>query len=109
MSQLKFKQYVYYNASSANNVGINSNFVNTGVLQFNNAIQHIGVQALPGTKFYLGNREYPVIVGFLGFVEIDLTSLGASYSSIEFDMNSINLINNNDSAVLIVDTTYIEG
>lgn len=69
------------------------------------AITQLGIQALPGTKFYLNNSLTPVIIGFTGIYEIELDS-GAEITGLKFDYNSINTINSINSAFLIVDAIY---
>lgn len=107
MSQLIYKQYIYDNDNSSRNVGVETASQLSNGLDFGNAISHIGVQALPGTKFYLGNSNDPIIVGFLGYIEVDLTLLNTSYSFIRFDSTSLDVIKNNKSAILLIDTTYM--
>ena len=35
-------------------------------------MSHLGIQTLPGTRFYLNGNTYPVIVGHSGLYELEL-------------------------------------
>ena len=67
-------------------------------------IVQIGIQTLPGTKFYLNDnvRKYPIIIGYTGIYELDLDGI-AEINSLAFDASSIQTINNTDDAYLIID------
>ena len=54
-------------------------------------ISQLGISSLPGTKFYLNGGSIPVIVGFTGLFEIDL-SAGGAITDIRIDQKSINEI-----------------
>ena len=70
-------------------------------------IVQLGIQALPGTKFYLNNSADPIIIGSTGIYELNVD--GQAYiNSISFDSGSINMINSGDilNAYLLVDIIY---
>ena len=71
-------------------------------------VTQLGIQALPGTKFYLNEAVDPVIIGATGIYELDLTN-GIQISKITFDRKSMEIIKNNDNAFLIVDIIYDDG
>jgi hypothetical protein len=71
-------------------------------------ILQLGVQALPGTKFYLNNALEPIIIGSTGIYELDLGGQ-TEITAINFDMDSMELIRDNNSAFLIVDIIYDDG
>ncbi|MBO7535626.1 MAG: hypothetical protein J6T34_00605, partial [Bacilli bacterium] len=71
-------------------------------------IVQLGVQCLPGTKFYLNNSSDPIIIGSTGIYEIDLIG-ETEISALSFDSGSISSVNNNDNASLIVDMIYEDG
>lgn len=107
----KFKQIIYYNADS------NFNFPTTLTVSdlesgaaFNAylPLTQLGIRALPGTKFYINGSDTPVIVGFTGLFELDLTQ-GGVITSLTFDSESLNFIEQNNSAYLIVDMAYLGG
>ena len=68
-------------------------------------ITQLGIQAFPGTKFYLNNADYPIIVGSTGIYELDLEGL-SEITAISFDATSVASIASNDSAYLIIDMVY---
>ena len=105
------KQIVYCNNNSTKNSP--RNLVDTQLTSgtiFSNylPISQLGVQAPPGTKFYINGNDNPVIVGFTGLFEVDLTS-GGTITTLTFDENSIKRIKENDSNILIVDMAYLGG
>lgn len=68
-------------------------------------IVQLGIQTLPGTKFYVNNHTTPVVVGATGIYELDIDGL-SNITDIQFDDKSLNVINNNDSAYIIIDYIY---
>lgn len=102
------KQFRYYNNGSNKNYPnsiSNSNLVSGSVFQNYMPISQLGIQALPGTKFYLNNDQIPVIIGYTGIYELNIEGL-AEITSIKFDPYSINAIISNNNASLIVDIIY---
>lgn len=67
-------------------------------------ITQLGIQAPPGTKFYI-NGSGPAVVGYTGLFEIDLSN-GGEIISLSFEKDSLQFINNNPNAWLIVDIVY---
>lgn len=65
-------------------------------------ITQLGIQALPGTKFYLNNGITPIIIGSTGIYELDLEGL-SEITNLSFDASSVEGINKNNNAFLIVD------
>ena len=71
-------------------------------------IYQLGIQALPGTKFFLNGGIDPIIVGATGIYELDLHEK-ATISSLRFDSKSMKTIENASKAgngFLIVDIVY---
>lgn len=69
-------------------------------------IFQLGIQALPGTKFYLnGDLSDSIIIGNTGIFELDLTN-GNEITGLAFDPVSIANISANKNAYLIVDMIY---
>lgn len=68
-------------------------------------ITQLGIQALPGTKFYLNNSTNPIIIGYTGIYELDLEGI-AEIQSLQFEKKSVEAINNINNASLIVDIIY---
>lgn len=71
-------------------------------------ILQLGIQGLPGTKFYLNNAYNPVIIGNTGIYELDLNGL-SEITSLQFDQRTLQAINDNNNAYLIIDVIYEDG
>ena len=82
-----------------------NNLINGAIFSNRTPITQLGIQTLPGTKFYLNNSVDPVEVGITGIYELDL-SAGATITALRFDKTSLETIINNTTAFLIVDTVY---
>lgn len=117
----RIKQFRYYGEGSADNqpsqVTLSSGateavsytkYVNGEVFANFYPIVQLGVQALPGTKFYLNNGLDPIIIGYTGIYELDLDG-AIEITKITFDKKSLEFINNSSTAVLIVDIVYDDG
>ena len=120
----KVKQFRYYNDKSSEVTESKRNqpttldgtttlitsehYVNGDVFGKHFPVTQLGIQALPGTKFYLNEAVDPVIIGATGIYELDLTN-GIQISKISFAHDSMEKIKNNDNAFLIVDIIYDDG
>ena len=120
----KVKQFRYYNDKSSEVTQSKRNqpttldgtttlitsehYVNGDVFGKHFPVTQLGIQALPGTKFYLNEAVDPVIIGATGIYELDLTN-GIQISKISFAHDSMENINKNDNAFLIVDIIYDDG
>lgn len=82
-----------------------SNIVAGSVFAPYTPITQLGIQALPGTKFYLNNSTNPIIIGYTGIYELDLEGI-AEIHSLAFEKKSIEAINSINNASLIVDIIY---
>lgn len=71
-------------------------------------VSQLGIQALPGTKFYLNNNTHSVIVGLTGTYELNLEGK-AEITALQFDNESINATRLNDNAYIIIDIVYEDG
>lgn len=69
-------------------------------------IVQLGIQTLPGMKFYINEHPNPVVVGQTGIYELNVD--GISYiTRLRFDSETLNVINNNsNTAYLIIDYIY---
>ena len=105
-----FNQIIYCHPSSEKNTNgvTKENLVSGTIFSQYLPLSQLGVRALPGTQFYLNGGTNPVIIGFTGLFEIDLSS-GGSITGLKFDEKSIQAIEANDSAYLIVDMLGIGG
>lgn len=69
-------------------------------------IKQIGIQTMPGVKFYLNNSTDPIIVGSTGIYELNVENL-TEITALSFDTVSINMINQTPSlSYIIVDILY---
>lgn len=114
----RVKQFRYYgdaasvngnNYPAANAGGPNlRNLISGSVFRDFVPIVQLGIQTLPGTKFYLNGSNNPIIVGTTGIYELDLQNL-SEINSLQFDSRSLSLINGNGNAYLIIDIIYEDG
>ena len=65
-------------------------------------IIQLGIQTIPGTKFYLNGSKYPITIGVTGIYEISVED-GMTIESLAFNQISMERIRDNDGAYLIVD------
>lgn len=104
------KQYRYYNSGNQKNQPITATkdqFVSGLVFDTPSCypILQLGIQALPGTKFYMNYAIDPVIVGFTGIYELDLEDK-AEIVKLSFDKESMDAIEANQNGYLIIDVLY---
>lgn len=117
----RIKQYRYYNdnvdgttrnqpqfLSDGTTYVTYNHFVNGDVFGTCYPVLQLGVQALPGTKFYLNEAPDPIIIGNTGIYELDLNG-SIEISKIQFEARSMRLIRDNQNAYLIVDIIYDDG
>ena len=71
-------------------------------------IIQLGVQTLPGVKMCLNSNLDPIIIGASGIYELDLTDSSVKITEIQFDSESLTLINNSPDGYLIIDLVYQE-
>ena len=112
------KQFRFYNQNSNKNYSPNGHpkvsyktLVNGTLfdLRQDNPAFQIGIQALPGTKFYLNNgrsSNSKIIIGSTGIYELNTENININIINLQFDGQSINDIDQNDNACLIVDIIY---
>ena len=94
-----------YPPSSSTNPVTSTKLIDGSQFLGNLPIVQLGVQALPGTKFYINTAQTPIVVGATGIYEIDLSGY-ASISELKFDADSIRSIRQSDRAYLIIDYIY---
>ena len=69
-------------------------------------MKQIGIQTLPGVKFYLNNSVEPIIIGTTGIYELNVENM-TEITALSFDKTSIDLIDNSPStSYIIVDILY---
>ena len=86
--------------------GLTSNRLVSGSI-FNEKypIIQLGIQTLPGVKFYLNHSLTPIMVGATGIYDLDLEGM-TEINHLCFSAASMNLINANPDSYLIVDFIY---
>ena len=114
----KIKQFRYYNEDRSQNSDLTQNqpsqinkipvsyhdYVTGDVFDKYLPILKLGIQSIPGTKFYLNYGLDPIYIGNTGIFELELKE--SQINSLQFDAGSMRNINNNDAAYLIVDIIY---
>ena len=68
-------------------------------------ILQLGIQTLPGTKFYLNSNVEPIIIGSTGIYELDLDNQ-TEITKLTFNKTSMDAIDNNTNGYLIIDILY---
>lgn len=104
------KQFRFYQHNSNQNYPSDiqyRNLISGGIFSDYMPIIQLGIQSLPGTKFYLNGSNNPIIIGHTGIYELDLEGL-SEITSLQFDSKSIEAINGNANSFLIVDIIYEE-
>lgn len=104
----KIQQVRYYQQGDSRNqpAGLAMNHLASGSV-FNGyyPIVQLGIQSLPGLKFYLNNGTSPIILGYTGIYDLELDGM-TEITKLQFDAKSLNLINANPDSYLIVDFIY---
>lgn len=103
-------QFRYYSDGNQKNQPSNismTSLCNGVIFQQYLPITQLGIQSLPGTKFYVnGDDSIPsTIIGSTGIYELDLEGL-SEITQLSFSNESIERISKNESAYLIVDVIY---
>ena len=111
----QIKQFRYYQRGSNLNypnsngeIIARENLENGDIFKPYFPISQLGIQGLPGTKVYLNNNTHSVIVGLTGTYELNLNGK-AEINALSFDYTSLNAIEENDNAYIIVDIVYENG
>lgn len=113
------KQFRYFGDNAVKNQpkgAISNDFVSGNIFSGGTSLDsksyypiiQLGIQALPGTKFYLNDSIEPIIIGARGLFELDLDGV-AEITQLSFDPSSINLIKTIDNAYVIIDIVYDDG
>lgn len=107
------KQFRFYSDNASLNQPSNAtkSLLTSGRLFENyRPIIQLGIQTLPGVKFYLNADVLsdPIIIGQTGIYELDLKG-DIEISSLTFDGSSIDRISETPEAYLIIDIVYDDG
>lgn len=73
--------------------------------QMGAGIVQLGIQTLPGVQFTINTSPNPITVGSTGIYELNVDGL-TTISSLNIAKQSLDMIDNNDNAYLIVDYVY---
>ena len=110
----KIKQFRYYGSTDTRNYPENINnywgtLVRGNLFKTHSGITHLGIQGIPGTKFYLNNSLFPITIGFTGIYELILKDNG-SIHAIQFDEETLSWYDEEDKEDrLIIDIIYEGG
>lgn len=103
----RIKQFRYYSDTNTNNSPsvASGAWVQGSIFTDYFPVLQLGVQSLPGTKFYLNNAAEPIIIGNTGIYELDLDG-EAEITALQFSSESMAAIKANANAYVIVDIIY---
>lgn len=103
----KVMQFRYYADNDSRNqpASTASRYAKGTIFEGYTPIVKIGIQTIPGMKFYLNDNVYPILVGPTGIYELDLEGF-SEVNKISIDIKSMSLIAKNPSAYLIIDIIY---
>lgn len=104
----KVYQVRYYGNSNGKNQpsGLSANRLQSGsVFSQYTPMKQLGIQTLPGVKFYLNGSIEPVTIGATGIYELNVENM-TEITSLRFDSASLNMINEIETGYLIVDILY---
>ena len=109
----QIKQFRYYGSMSDKNYPALENYqhilANGNLFAQHNGITHLGIQAIPGTRFYLNNSVHSITVGYTGIYELDLQIHGYIHS-IRFDPTSLaQYAGGTESDRILIDIIYEGG
>ena len=108
------QQYRFYNDGNANNYPANDN-ITKAILSDGRLFKYdpdrgpivqLGIQTLPGTRFYLNGAAEPVIVGTTGIFEVSLLNQNFGISDLQFNHQSLEIIEQAETGYLIIDIIY---
>ena len=105
----KVKQFRYYGENEKEKNSPSDvkrfNFTDGSVFANTLPILQLGIQTLPGTRFFLNGSSDPIIIGSTGIYELDLSG-EVEISKLEFELESLKRINEMQNGYLIVDIIY---
>lgn len=111
----ELKQYRYYGEGSIRNYPmlenntITADTLQTGSIFFVDTnlgvITQLGIQTMPGIKFYLNGNISPIIIGKNGIFDLNVENI-SQITALQFDKESINRLNATSNSYLLVDAIY---
>ena len=102
----RIEQARYYQQRDERNQPSNATmnkFISGSVFKY--PITQLGIQSLPGVKFYLNHSTTPIVLGYTGIYDLELDGI-TEINHLAFAAESMNLINTNAQSFLIVDYIY---
>lgn len=93
------------NAITIQNMSNGSIFLSEKVKEKYGNIVQLGIQALPGTTFYINGGIDPIIIGNSGIFELDVLNYTEIYR-LEFKQASLETIRQTENGYLIIDAVY---
>lgn len=97
---------VVYSAAGKSHPVTESDWAEGNIFDEYFPIVQLGIQALPGTRFYLNNSlTEPIIIGYTGIYDLELDG-NTQITALRFSTESMNTIKNNNNAGVIVDIVY---
>lgn len=107
----KIKQFRYYGERNSLNYPntISKIKLQSGTI-FDDTVPiiQLGIQALPGTRFRINSNIDWIVMGNTGIYEIDLANSSALITSLQFEPDSLEVVDQCEDAYLIVDILYQE-
>ena len=106
----KLKQFRWYSEGDVKNSpadGTLNKYATGEIFSKVYPIAQLGIQALPGTEFYLNGSVKPIIIGVSGIYDLDIKN-GARITGLSFSNQSLQRIGENTTSYLIVDVLYGE-
>lgn len=107
----KVEQFRFYTTddnrnqpSSGTKISV-SNLRSGSIFSGHYPIVQLGIQTLPGVKFYLNKATTPIVIGNTGIYDLELDGV-TQITHLCFDINSLNMINGNPDSYLIIDIIY---
>lgn len=104
-------QFRYYAENNANNFPVENSWASyctQETFKKYSPILQLGIQTLPGTRFYINSGITPIIIGATGIFELDVTNTSASITSLRIDQASMEQIKKLENGYLIIDLVYGE-
>lgn len=101
------RQFRYYGENSTKNYPTNLTYdelLMGNIFRTLGNVTHLGIQAIPGTIFYLNSGIHPITVGSTGIYELNLQGLTV-LTSITFDPTSLTQYSDSTNG-LIIDVIY---
>lgn len=104
------EQYRFYGADNPNNYpeeATMAKYIDGTIFDSRYIISQLGIQSLPGVKFYLNGSLIPITIGASGVYDLDIRN-GFRVTDLSFSGGSMERINEDDSGYLIVDILRAE-